>query len=152
MPQIDGVRVKQLKVHCDERGWLFEILRCDEEIFDKFGQVYLTSAYPGVVKAWHLHRRQTDHFCCVAGMMKLALCDKREDSPTKGAIQEFYTGERNPILVVIPPGVAHGFKCISSEPALVINVPTEPYNASDPDEVRFPAHGEIDYDWARKDR
>jgi len=151
--KIEGVRVKPLEVHCDERGWLFEILRCDEEIFQKFGQVYLTAAYPGVVKAWHMHRRQTDYFCCVAGMIKLVLCDRREGSPTKGTIEEFFAGERNPILVVIPPGVAHGFKCISGEPALVINVPTEPYNAAEPDEVRFPAHGgEIDYDWARKDR
>lgn len=152
MPRIDGVVVKQLKVHSDERGWLFEILRSDEEIFRKFGQVYLTSAYPGVVKAWHLHRRQTDFFCCVAGMMELVLCDKREGSPTEGVLEEFFAGDRNPILVVIPPGVLHGFKCISLEPALVINVPTEPFDPSDPDEERLPAHGVVDYDWAREDR
>ena len=59
---IDGVKVKKLKVIPDERGWLMEILRCDDEIYKEFGQVYMTTAYPGVVKAWHFHKKQTDNF------------------------------------------------------------------------------------------
>src|SRR3990170_1354878 len=104
---IEGVMVKQLKVIPDERGRLMEILRCDEEMFEKFGQVYLTTGYPGVVKAWHYHKGQTDHFCVVKGMMK---------------------------------------------EALLINIPTEPYQLAKPDEFRLDPHdNDIPYSWERKD-
>ncbi len=149
---IQGVRTKQLKVVADERGRLMEMLRADDELFTKFGQVYLTAAYPGVVKAWHYHERQTDHFVCVAGMMKLVLYDDRQGSPTRGLINEFFVGEHNPLLVQIPPLVFHGFKCISDREALVINVPTEAYDHQKPDEFRVDAHDpKIPYDWSRKD-
>ncbi len=150
--QIDGVRTKPLKVHADERGRLMEMLRNDDEFFLKFGQVYLTTAYPGVVKAWHYHRLQTDHFVVVRGMMKVVLYDARDDSPTRGLVNEFFLGDFNPVLLQIPAGVYHGFKCISEHEALVINIPTETYNYSDPDEFRVAPHtGEIPYDWSRQD-
>ena len=149
---IEGVRTKPLKVVADERGRLMEMLRADDEFFTKFGQVYLTAAYPGVVKAWHYHEKQTDHFVCVAGMMKLVLYDEREGSPTRGAINEFFVGEHNLLLVTIPPLVFHGFKCISEREALVVNIPTEVYDYKKPDEFRLAAHDpKIPYDWARKD-
>ncbi len=150
---IDGVAVKKLKPIPDERGRVMEILRSDDEIFSKFGQVYITTAYPGVVKGWHYHKVQTDYFTCVAGMMKLVLVDTRPGSPTKGEVQEFFIGVHNPILVTIPPGILHGFKCISETEAMVINCPTEPYSPSAPDEFRVDAHSkDVPYDWARKDR
>ncbi|MGH7163848.1 MAG: dTDP-4-dehydrorhamnose 3,5-epimerase family protein [Planctomycetota bacterium] len=150
---IHGVKVKQLKVTADERGRLMEILRRDEELFEKFGQVYVTTAYPGVVKGWHFHRRQTDHFACVKGMMKLVLYDRRENSPTKGEVNEFFLGEHNPILVKIPPLVLHGFKGVGTEEAVVVNTPTEPYDHAAPDEERLdPRDPSIPYDWSRKDR
>jgi dTDP-4-dehydrorhamnose 3,5-epimerase len=149
---IDGVRTKALKVVADERGRLMEMLRADDAFFTKFGQVYLTAAYPGVVKAWHYHKTQTDHFVCVAGMMKLVLYDDRKGSPTRGLINEFFVGDHNQQLVVIPPLVFHGFKCISDREALVINLPTEVYDYTKPDEFRLGAHDpKIPYDWARKD-
>jgi dTDP-4-dehydrorhamnose 3,5-epimerase len=149
---IDGVRTKPLKVMADERGRLMEMLRADDEGFTKFGQVYLTAAYPGVVKAWHYHEKQTDHFVCVSGMMKLVLYDDREGSATRGLINEFVVGEHNPLLVTIPPLVFHGFKCISEREALVVNIPTEVYDHAHPDEFRVEAHGgRIPYDWTRKD-
>lgn len=149
---IDGVKVKPLKVIPDERGRLMEILRCDDEIFENYGQVYMTTAYPGVVKAWHYHELQSDHFAVVKGMMKLALYDSREGSPTKGEINEFFLGVHNPILVKIPRGVYHGFKAIGKEEAIVINIPTEPYNREQPDEYRLDAHdNDIPYSWDRKD-
>ncbi|MCX7717780.1 MAG: dTDP-4-dehydrorhamnose 3,5-epimerase family protein [Candidatus Sumerlaeaceae bacterium] len=154
MPQklIDGVRTKRLTVHCDERGRLMEMLRADEDLFSKFGQVYMTTAYPGVVKAWHYHRLQTDNFVCVRGMMKVVLYDAREGSPTRGIVNEFFIGDHNPLLVQIPAGVYHGFKCISEHEAVVINTVTEPYNYDNPDEYRIDPHSpEIPYDWARKD-
>ena len=87
-----------------------EILRCDEEIFKGFGQVYLTTVYPGVVKAWHYHKKQVDNFTCVKGMIKVVLYDAREDSPTYKEINEFFIGEKNPLLISVPPLVYHGFK------------------------------------------
>ena len=149
---IDGVAVKPLKAIPDERGRLMEILRTDDEIFEKFGQCYMTTAYPGVVKGWHYHREQVDHFTCVKGMIKLVLYDGREDSPTHGEVNEFFMGDQNLILVRIPNLVYHGFKCISEEEAIVINVPSEPYNRDAPDEHRIPPHGvDIPYDWSRED-
>lgn len=149
---IEGVQIKPLKMHCDERGRLAEILRCDEPFFEKFGQVYLTTAYPGVVKAWHYHARQIDHFFVVRGMMKIVLYDNRENSPTRGEVNEFFAGDHNPIVVKIPNLVYHGFKCISETEAMVINIPTEAYDHAQPDEYRIaPDDPSIPYSWERKD-
>ena len=149
---IHDVKTKQLRVVPDERGWLMEILRADDtRLFSKFGQVYVSATYPGVVKAWHYHKEQIDHFACVAGMVKLVLIDTRDGSPTKGTVNEFFLGTQNPMLVQVPNLVYHGWKCISVEPSLVVNVPTEPYHASDPDEYRLDPHGSLPYDWTRKD-
>ncbi len=149
---IRDVKVKNLKVIPDERGRLMEMLRGDDEVFIKFGQLYMTTGYPGAVKAWHYHKKQVDNFVVVKGMMKVVLYDSREKSPTKGEINEFFMGEYNPILLQIPAYVYHGFKCISDAEAIVINCPTEVYNYREPDEYRIDPHsGEIPYDWARKD-
>jgi len=149
---IHDVKTKKLRLIPDERGWLMEILRADDaELFAKFGQVYVSATYPGVVKAWHYHKVQVDHFACVAGMVKLVLIDTREDSPTRGAVNEFFLGSQNPMLVRVPNLVYHGWKCIGSEPSLVVNVPTEPYSHSEPDEYRLEPHGTLPYDWTRKD-
>jgi dTDP-4-dehydrorhamnose 3,5-epimerase len=149
---IDGVKIKQLKVIPDERGRLMEMLRADDELFIKFGQVYLTSANPGVVKGWHYHRAQTDSMVVVKGMMKIVLYDARPGSSTQGEVNEFFIGEHNPLLLQIPPLVYHGFKCISMDEALVINCPTEVYNYQTPDEYRVDPHDpSIPYDWSRKD-
>ena len=149
---IDGVKVKKLKVVPDERGRLMEMLRSDDELFEKFGQVYMTTANPGVVKAWHYHKKQTDNFAVVKGMAKVVLYDSRKDSKTKGEINEFFMGEHNPILLQIPKLVYHGFKSISDEEVIIVNVPTEPYNHKNPDEYRVPPDSkEIGYDWTRKD-
>ena len=111
---IDGVVTKKLRVIPDERGRLMEILRCDDECFEKFGQVYITTTYPGIVKAWHYHKKQADNFVCVCGMIRVALFDARTESKTYGEINEFFIGELNPALLTIPPGVLHGFKGIST--------------------------------------
>ena len=145
---IDGVQTKQLRLNVDERGFLMEVMRPDWDVFEKFGQVYVTSAYPNVVKGWHYHKKQYDNFVCVKGMMKVALFDPRDNSPTKGMVNEFFIGERNPMLVKIPPYVYHGFKCIGTEEALIVNVPTGTYNYGEPDEYRLPPDTkDIPYDW-----
>lgn len=149
---IHGTQVKPLKVIPDERGRLMEIMRCDDEHFSRFGQVYMTTAYPGVVKAWHYHHKQDDNFTVVKGMVKLVLYDRRPDSPTCGEIGEFFIGEHRPLLVHIPREVAHGFKAVGTEEAIIVNLVTEPYDYQNPDEFRIEPHGtEISYDWSRKD-
>ncbi|MBF0215802.1 MAG: dTDP-4-dehydrorhamnose 3,5-epimerase family protein [Candidatus Omnitrophica bacterium] len=145
---IDGVKVKKLKIIPDDRGRLMEILRRDDPMFERFGQVYMTTAFPGVVKAWHYHKIQTDNFTCVHGTMRLGLYDSREGSSTFGETAEFIISLADPMLVQIPPLVYHGFKCVSSEEALVVNTVTEPYNYKQPDEYRLDAYeNDIPFDW-----
>ena len=149
---IDGVKTKKLKVIPDEMGRLMEILREDDELFVKFGQVYMTTTYPGVVKAWHKHTKQKDNVACIQGMIKLVLYDSREDSPTHKEINEFYIGIHNPVLVQIPSDIFHGWMCVSEEEAVIVNTPTEVYDYENPDEQRLDPHqNDIPYDWKRKD-
>lgn len=153
MKLIKGVRMKPLKVISDERGRLFEMLRRDDALFRKFGQVYCTTVTVGIVKGWHYHKKQTDNFVCVSGMIKLVAYDARPGSPTRGVVNEFCIGIHNPLLVQIPPGVYHGFKGISHPEAVVINMPDEPYHHGRPDEFRIdPHHNEIPYDWQQVDQ
>ncbi len=151
---IHDVKTKKLKVIPDDRGRLMEMLRADDDLFETFGQVYLSTTYPGVVKAWHYHKLQKDNFVCVKGMVKLVLADTRDGSPTKGQIDEFVIGELNPVLVQVPIGVYHGWKCIGTKEAFVVNLPTKTYNYDSPDEYRLDPHDNdvIDYDWTTKDR
>jgi len=149
---IDGVKVKKLRIIPDERGRLMEILRRDDDLFQGFGQVYMTTTYPGVVKAWHKHEKQADNIACVAGMIKMALYDGRPGSPTFKEINEFYLGVHNPLLVKVPSGVYHGWMGVSLEEAVIINVPTEAYDREHPDEQRLDPHdNDIPYLWERKD-
>ncbi len=129
-----------------------EMLRTDDDLFKRFGQAYMTTAYPGVVKAWHYHKKQWDHFACVHGMAKVVLFDGREESPTRGEVNEFFMGEHHPIVLQVPPLVYHGFKCVSDREAIMINCPTEVYDRAHPDEFRVDPHdNDIPYDWGRKD-
>ena len=149
---IDGVKTKPLTVRPDERGRVMEILRRDDGLFLRFGQVYMTTTYPGVVKAWHKHEKQADNIVCVAGMIKMALYDGRPGSPTRGEVNEFTLGVHNPMLVQVPPGVHHGWMGVSPEEAVIINIPTEPYDRDNPDEQRLDPHdNDIPYVWKRKD-
>lgn len=145
---IEGVKVKKLRVIPDDRGRLMEILRKDDDMFQEFGQVYMTTAYPGVVKAWHFHKKQADNFTCIKGRMRLGLYDPREGSPTRGETAEFTISLDDPMVVHIPVGVYHGFKCVGDEEAVVINTVTRPYDPKEPDEYRLDAYdNDIPFDW-----
>jgi dTDP-4-dehydrorhamnose 3,5-epimerase len=149
---IDGVKVKQLRVIPDQRGRLMELLRRDDEIFEQFGQMYMTTVYPGVVKAWHYHRVQSDNFAAISGTIQIALYDAREGSPTRGEVNVFHAGVHNPILIHVPPLVYHGFKNVGLEEAIVVNCTTEPYNREAPDEYRIDPHdNDIPHDWRSRD-
>jgi dTDP-4-dehydrorhamnose 3,5-epimerase len=148
---IDGVATKRLKVIPDERGHLMECLRSDDELFIKFGQLYMTTTLPGVVKGWHLHRIQWDNVVCVKGMIKLVMYDARDDSPTHGQVNELFIGEHNPLLVRIPPGLYHGWKCVSTDEAYVVYAPTEVYVYDNPDQEELAQDSPlIPYDWGIK--
>lgn len=145
---IQGVEIKNLKVIADSRGFLMEMLRCDDKIFEKFGHVYLSVCNPNIVKGWHYHKKQADHFVIVKGNAKVVLYDTREDSPTKGEIHEVFMGEKNPILLKIPTFVLHGMTPADNNPIYLINCPTEPYDYRNPDEFRINFKSkDIPYDW-----
>jgi len=149
---IDGVRVKELRIIPDNRGRLMEIMRCDDEAFQRFGQVYMTTAYPGIIKAWHYHKLQSDNFTCIVGKILLALCDARKESPSFGEINDFIISPAEPKLIHIPKEVYHGFKNIGDIEAIVINTVTNPYNHNNPDEYRLdPFDKKIGYNWNRKE-
>ena len=148
---IEGVRVKDLKLIPDNRGRLMEIIRSDDEIFEGFGQVYMTTAYPGVIKGWHYHRLQSDNFTCISGRALFALYDARSGSPTFGELNDFVISLDEPKLIHIPNNVYHGFKNIGDSEAMVINTVTNPYNHNNPDEYRLDAFDEnIGYKWDRE--
>ena len=146
---IEGVHIRPLKQIPDERGKVMHMLRCDDPWFEKFGEIYFSAVYPGVIKGWHLHRRMTLNYAVVAGTIKLVLYDDREGSPTRREVVELFTGEDNYTLITIPPGIWNGFKGIGVKPAIVANCASEPH---DPEEiVRLnPLSEEIPYDWALK--
>lgn len=148
MGMIKGVEIKKLKVISDSRGFLMEMLRCDDELFEKFGQVYLSVCRPKIVKGWHYHKKQTDYFIVVKGNAKVVLYDAREGSDTKGMVQEVFMGEDNPLLLKIPKYVLHGITPVGNEPTYLINCPTEPYDYKNPDEYRVNFKSKkIPYDW-----
>jgi len=150
---IHGVQMKELKVLTDDRGFLMEMLREDDRLFERFGQVYITGCLRGVAKAWHYHKEQADHFVCVAGTALVVLYDGRENSPTRGMVQEFTLTsppmqDPVPVLLKIPPLVVHGFTAIDGDEARILNIPTLPYRYANPDEYRFPWDSpDIPYRW-----
>ncbi|MFX1445458.1 MAG: cupin domain-containing protein [Promethearchaeota archaeon] len=151
MNLVEGVIIKNLKAILDERGYLQECFRSDWDLFDKFGQAYITVAFPNVIKAWHKHKIQTDNLVCIVGNAKLVLYDDRESSATYKKINEIFFGEKNPLLVTIPCDIWHGFKAIGGERIMVLNIPTELYNYNTPDEYRLPYDTDkIDYNWEIK--
>ena len=147
MSEIHDVTVTPLRRIPDERGAVFHMLREDSPVFERFGEVYFSLAYPGVVKGWHQHSRMTLNYAVPVGMVKLVLYDGREDSATSGVVQELHVGELNYVLVTIPPFVWNGFKAEGDKPALVANCATV---AHDPGEISRmdPFENEIPYDWS----
>jgi len=146
---IDGVIVKPLKKIPDERGCVMHMLRRDDPLFEQFGEIYFSMVYPGVVKAWHLHKKMALNYAVIKGMIKLVIYDDRAGSPTKGTLMELFTGGLDYSIVHIPPGVWNGFKGIGTEPAIVANCATIPH---DPDEIvrMDPQSKKIPYDWSLK--
>ena len=146
---IDGVSVKPLRRIPDERGFIMHMLRSDDPEFQQFGEIYFSTIYPGVIKAWHLHSEMALNYAVVVGMIKLVLYDQRDGSPTKGEIQELYIGQENYQLVTIPPDIWNGFKGIGTQMAIVANCATIPHDPAEISRID-PFDLSIGYDWGLK--
>jgi dTDP-4-dehydrorhamnose 3,5-epimerase len=149
MGNIDGVVVKKLVTHLDDRGYLREVLRDDDNLLARFGQTVVTKTYPGVIKAFHWHQHQDDLWYVAAGMARVVLYDRRPDSPTHQQTQVVYAGDDNPVLILIPAGIAHGYQVLGSQPVLLFYTVTRCYDPADPDEERIPFDDPgIGFDWS----
>jgi len=146
---IEGVMTYPLRQISDERGKIMHMLRSTDPHFERFGEIYFSMVYPGVIKGWHLHTKMALNYAVIVGMIKLVLYDDRESSATRGEIQEMFLGEANYMLVRIPPMVWNGFKGIGVTPAIVANCATLPH---DPHEIvrKDPLSPDIPYDWRLK--
>ena len=144
---IDGVIVTPLRRIADERGTISHMLRRTDPHFVQFGEIYFSSVYPGVIKAWHLNTQMVLNYACILGRVKLVLFDDRPPSPTRGALMELFLGPDNYCLVTIPQGVWNGFKGMSSPEALIANCASEPHDMGQ--SVRLdPLRNGIPYDWS----
>ena len=146
---IEGVEVLPLRKIVDERGMVMHMLKNTDPHFQEFGEMYFACGYPGVVKAWHIHKEMPLNNCCVVGMIKLVLYDGREGSSTHGELMELFIGEDNYCLVKIPPGITNGYKAFGTQMAVLANCATMPH---DPQELIYidPFENDIPYDWAVK--
>lgn len=134
---IMGVQVKEIKKRFDSRGFLAEIMKEDEYCFIDVKQTTVTETYPGIIKAFHWHRYQTDVWFIAKGIAQVVLFDLRKDSLTYRETQELIVGEDNPRLILIPPRVAHGYKVLGNKPVLLFYHTDKPYNPRNPDEGRI---------------
>jgi dTDP-4-dehydrorhamnose 3,5-epimerase len=140
---IEGVELKDLTTHADERGFFREIIRESDPFFGHFGQWSHSLMYAGTAKAWHHHAKQTDWWY-VIGTVKVALYDLRKDSPSSGELMEFMLGDRFTRCLKIPPGVAHG--CRALELSHVLYVTSSTYDPADEGRIPHDDPG-IGYDW-----
>jgi len=143
---INGVLIKPLKIISDERGSIMHMMRVDDPDFEKFGEIYFSTIYPGIIKGWHIHKEMILNYAVIKGMIKLVLYDDRNESPTKGELQEIYIGEKNYCLVKIPPKIWNGFKAIGNEMAIVANLASIAHQ-QDEIERLDPFSNKIPYKW-----
>lgn len=129
---IEGVRIVRLDPIEDHRGAVYRMLRATDPHFIRFGEIYFSTVYEGVIKGWKSHRRVTANYACIAGRIRLVLHDDREGSATRGATMELFQGPGNYRLVVIPPKVWHAFQGAASPVSILANCATEPH---DPEEI-----------------
>ncbi len=150
---IEGVKIKKVVRHCDDRGFFCEVLKDNDEFFREIRQTSYTETFPGIIKAFHYHEKQEDIWFVVSGMAQVVLHDLRENSCTKRETQVIYAGEDNPVLIYIPIGVAHGYRVLGNKKVGLFYHTTESYNAEDPDEKRIPFDSpEIGFDWNTKNK
>ena len=146
MTKIEGVHITPLRKIPDERGCIMHMLRVDSPVYEKFGEIYFSVAYPGVIKGWHEHTQQIQNYCVVSGMIKLVMYDNRPSSSTYKNMIEIFVGDQNYCLVTIPTGIINGYKCIGTTPCIVANCSTLPYQ--DGEMIRHdPSGNKVPYQW-----
>jgi len=152
---IDGVKLVPLRQIPDDRGKIMHMLRCDSPHFQRFGEIYFSTVYPGVVKGWHRHKVMTLNYAVVVGTIKLVLHDDRPESGTRGELQEIYLGPDSYQLAIVPPLVWNGFMGVGTDMAIVANCAT---HAHEKDEIErldpllSPERGGIAYSWGVRHR
>lgn len=146
---IAGVKISPLRQIPDERGRIMHMLKTTDSHFERFGEIYFSTVFPGVVKGWHVHKEMTLNYAVPVGNIKLVLYDARENSPTKGEVQEIFMDAGNYCLVTVPPGVVNGFKGVGTGEAIVANCATLPHDPSEIIRID-PATKDIPYDWSLK--
>ena len=143
---IEGVKITPLKKIDDDRGSVLHMMRKDSAIFKSFGEIYFSVAFPGKIKAWHLHKETFLNYACIDGTIKLVLFDDREISSTKNQKQEIILSTKNYFLVTVPPLIWNGFVNIGKTNAILANCSTVPY--SDNEIIRrSPFDNNIPYKW-----
>ncbi len=148
---IKDVRLVPLTTHTDDRGYLVEIVRGTDPYLPKFGQVYLVGDFArNVVRAFHKHAQLWDLFFISHGSAKFVLVDDRPDSPTRGEANQFVLSGKNHGLLVVPPGVYHGWMSLEDDTQM-ISTASEVYNRHAPDEVRISPDAFGDF-WTVKGR
>lgn len=139
---LPGVKVYDIKKNPDERGFFAELLRLDWESFiekEDIVQINLSLSYPGIIRAWHRHSRgQIDHICTVKGSIKVCAYDDRENSETKGQLDEIILKGNKLQIVRIPGFYWHGTKCIGNEHSMTLYFVTKLYDYENPDEEKRP--------------
>lgn len=159
---IEGVKIKPIKIHKDipdleqpevKSSILGEVVRVDENLLRKFGQSTFTVAYKGTIKGFHKHEKQDDLWFVATGKALVVLYDDRADSPTYRQTEILYAGADDYKLILIPAGVAHGYKVLSDEPVILFYHTTEPFNRANPDEHRIPLDDpKIGFRWDKYDK
>ncbi|MDF9414031.1 spore coat protein [Brevibacillus laterosporus] len=145
---IEGVKVKKLIKFADDRGYFMEVWRDDDLMLEKFGQLSASLTYPGVIKAFHYHKKQDDIWFFPAGNAQVVLHDLRDESPTKGKTDVYYMGENHLISLFIPRGVAHGYRVLGQQPAVITYLTNNSYDPKDPDEYRISYDDKtINFNW-----
>jgi len=144
--EFEGVVFNKLVRNCDDRGFFSEIVRDDENLVERFGQMSVSKTNAGVIKAFHYHKYQDDIWFFPSGNVRAVLYDQREDSESYGLFKEYFMGEDNPSVLIIPKGVAHGYQVLGNEPATIVYSATKAFNHAEPDEGRIP-YDSVDFDW-----
>ena len=126
--KIKDVFISKLKVISDERGKVMHMMRNDSKVFQSFGEIYFSTIYKDVIKAWHLHKEATLNYACVSGEVKLVLYDDRTESDSRGIYEEIFLTPENYFLVTIPPNIWNGFKGLAKGESIIANCLNLPHN------------------------
>jgi len=146
---IDGVIITPKKQISDDRGKIIHMLRNDDKIFKKFGEIYFSCIYPNKIKAWHLHKSMTLNYSLIYGKIKLVLFDDRKKSKTYKNFQEIILSTENYSVVTVPPMIWNGFKCLSKETSILANCSDIPHDTKEIERKNF-NDKYISYNWSEK--